>query len=156
MNRFSKWMACVATTSIVLVLFAGCGQKTAGPKTYPVTGAVTLKGEPVAGATVTFHGADGKSTAVGTTDAKGQYTLTAGPAGQGALAGKYQVAIVKYKAAEPAPAAKGGEYVPPDPNQPPPPAPENLLPAKYADPKTSALTADVQPGGQHNFDFKLE
>lgn len=151
-----KFVAFALILPVVLVPCAGCGQKSTGPKTYPVTGIVTLKGEPVSGATVTFHGADGKSTAVGTTDAAGRYTLTAGPAGKGALAGKYEVAIVKFKAAEPAPAATAGEYVPPDPNQPPPPAPENLLPAKYADPKTSALTAEVQTSGPGNFDFKLE
>lgn len=156
MSKVNMLTAIASALSVMLAICPGCGQKSTGPKTYPVTGIVTLKGEPVSGATVTFHGADGKSTAVGNTDAAGRYTLTAGPAGKGALAGKYQVAIVKFKAAEPAPAAKAGEYVPPDPNQPPPPAPENLLPAKYADPKTSALTAEVQTSGPSNFDFKLE
>ncbi len=116
------WAVFGSTLLIVLATGAGCGQKSSGPKTYPVTGTVTLRGQPVEGAMVTFRAAGGQS-AVGTTDAAGRYLLTAGAAGRGAVAGQYQVAIVKFKAAEAAPAAKaGGEYVPPGSQPAPPPA----------------------------------
>lgn len=73
-----------------LPVLAGCG----GPKLVPVTGAVTLDGKPVDGATVTFVSEDGKNSFSGSTDASGKYSLQEGEK-VGALPGSYKVIVVK-------------------------------------------------------------
>jgi len=141
------------------VLALGCGgQQDAGrPKTVPVTGTVTHNGEPVEGATVAFQASGGSQSAIGVTDAGGKYTLTTFESGDGAVPGAYQVKIFKYKV-ETGPAAAGEDsdnYVPPAEGEEAAEA-ENLLPAQYADPTTSGLTATVGESGDNTFDFPLE
>lgn len=144
----------------------GCGSEGAGrAKTYPVSGTVTLGGQPVAGATVTFTLNDGTGSAAGITDASGKYTLSTYGGGDGARAGDYKVAIVKYEVE--ATKASGGNlpsgeidekaYTDPTATGTEQPAgPKNLLPEKYAKPETSGLTAKVGETGQNTVDFKLE
>ncbi len=138
-------------------LALGCGQ--AGddrPKTYPVTGVVTYNGDPVEGATVALQSTAGGQGAFGVTDAGGRYTLTTYTSGDGAAPGQYKVKVTKVKAAQ---AGSGGDtdspdYVPPTAEDAPPAEPENLLPAKYADPSTSGLTATVaESDNTVNFDL---
>lgn len=148
-----------------LVSLAGCGKKTDPnrPKTYPVTGTVTLGGSPVEGATVTFQLTGKAGSAVGLTDAKGQYKLTTFGGGDGAQAGEYKVAIFKYDrpAAQAAPAgqiASGAidekTYKGTDDASAAPP--KNLLPDKYLNAQTSGLTAKVSDTGKNNIDFPLQ
>ena len=96
---------------------AGCGEDpgvTDRPATVPVSGVVTLGGNPVEGATVTFHAgvpapgqtAQGNS-AVGQTDAEGRFQLKTFEANDGAVPGEYVVTISKYEAA-----ASGGGRAP--------------------------------------------
>ncbi|MEN6493775.1 MAG: carboxypeptidase-like regulatory domain-containing protein [Thermoguttaceae bacterium] len=140
----------------------GCGQAKDPnrPDTYPVTGTVTHGGKPVEGAIVKFELADGSRSATGKTDASGKYALTTFGANDGALPGSYKVSILKYEA-PPAPAATGdsmANYVPPEvtKNGQQPPPPKNLLPTKYADAKTSGLTATVKSDGENKCDFTLQ
>src|SRR5262245_52624927 len=88
-----------AALVVLLGLAAGCG---GGSPFAPVSGRVTLKGQPLAGARVAFQPADtGKLElapgSVGTTDEDGRYTLkvvsTAGRSG--ALVGRHHVVISK-------------------------------------------------------------
>ena len=89
----------VLITSLVIT---GCGP--AGLKTQFVEGIVTLNGQPLDGALVTFtpvtQTPDNVS-ATGITDETGRYTLTAigstisGEAGKGTIAGDHVVTIVK-------------------------------------------------------------
>jgi len=147
------------------VLAIGCGQQGADrPKTVPVTGTVTHNGEPVEGATVAFQPVGGSKGAVGVTDASGKYALTTFESDDGAVPGEYKVKVFKYKVE----GSEGGvadtdsaDYVPPGMGEEggqddESGAPENLLPAQYADPTTSGLTATVSEGGDNNFDFPLE
>lgn len=167
MNRTLRW-ACLALLSGGL-LMVGCGKaKTAGrPKTVPVFGTVTLNGQPVAEAQVVFQ-AKGKSpSATGLTDSSGKYRLMTFDV-EGAVPGEYAVAIFKYDQSSLAPpssstssaVSQGGmpdDYVPPGIGAPiKPSGPKNLLPAKYADAKTSGLTATVKESGENKFDFTLE
>lgn len=76
-----------------------------------VNGVVTLDGNPVEGATVSFVSQDG-NTYTGFTDAQGNFSLSSGSA-VGALPGEYKVTVVKtpaLKAGE-AMAAPGADYL---------------------------------------------
>ena len=137
---------------VVVVCFIGCTHR--GPAVQFVEGTVKLGGTTVADADVCFtpKSADGIP-AVGKTDANGLYRLTsaqAGEFGKGAVAGEYDVRVMKYidldyvapvnpKPGDPAPLAK----------------PKHHLPVKYADVKTSGLSATVKKG-KNQIDFNLE
>jgi hypothetical protein len=128
-------------------------------KTLPVTGTVTLDGEPLADATVTFHGPlVGKAgkpglSAVGTTDSDGKFRLTTYEANDGAAAETYQVSVTKVEAAETTGSTEG-EYVPPEAKARPA-APRSLVPEKYTTPAQSGLTATVTDGKDNEFTFEL-
>ena len=67
--------------------------------------------------------------------------MGAGKFKSGIVAGKYVVAITK-----PDPASAKNTFT----------APKNLYPPKYADPKTSQLTAVVTAGQANDFQFPLK
>jgi hypothetical protein len=110
------------------------------PATVPVSARVTLNGQPVEGAVVTFspdkregHGA------CGTTDASGKATLTTFEVGDGAVPGAYYVSISKTLAQGTGPDAEK----------------RRLLPPVYESPQTSPLAAEVVEGGVNDFVFDL-
>ena len=113
------------------------------PKTYPVTGVVTYKGEPVAGANLNFQLADGSSYSMAITDASGGYSLQTFEPGDGALPGEYHVGISKYEQSVASGGTSDDDYIPPEEQQVVPYA-GNLLPAKYSVPQTSGLVASVK------------
>jgi hypothetical protein len=93
-----------ACLGLVLVVgFAGCGDD--GPPLGTVTGQVTMDGKPLENALVTFIPEAGGGTAVGQTDANGNYTLATG-ARKGALVGTHKVAVTTVKTA-----SGGGEVM---------------------------------------------
>jgi hypothetical protein len=137
-----------------VLVIAGCGRSSNHPATFVVTGTVTLGGKPVEGGIITFRPAEDQYPANGITDADGRYELTTFSIGDGAMAGRYRVIMMKFEETT----RKGGsgspeEYVP---LVGPTPAPKNLLPAKYADATKSGLTVEVQPEQSNSFDFELE
>lgn len=148
-----------AVVVVIGLLATGCAPpEVERPDTTGVTGTVTLNGEPVEAATVTFV-ADGEGQdAIGRTDANGKYTLTTFGGSDGAIAGEYKVKIAKYTdmAADTTSGEAGedgeGGYI--EPNENDTGEQENVLPAKYADEKTSELTASVSAGAT-SFDFDL-
>ncbi|MGB9689416.1 hypothetical protein [Thermogutta sp.] len=162
---------CWLVTAIGVLFVLGCSRGPSRPKTYPVTGTVTMNGQPVEGATVIFvpksaaagpagsaggTQAQGPQVATGETDAQGRYQLGTFAKGDGAIPGEYLVKVFKYpKAATPAGTGGGEEeYRPPEENAPPPPAPKNLLPEKYANENTSGLSFTVEPKS-NTFDIQL-
>ncbi|MGN6134450.1 MAG: carboxypeptidase-like regulatory domain-containing protein [Aureliella sp.] len=166
-----SWHSAHVPLLAVCVLALGCsaGQDPNRPPTYPVRGTVTLNGKPVEGAVVTFQPMEGKGSAVGSTDANGVYTLSTFNPSDGALAGQYKVSIAKYEggvsptsSSTNAPGQLGppglpDDYAPPalTGNVSRPTGPKNLLPAKYANPDSSALRATVDTGkNEINFDMK--
>lgn len=85
----------LAGTLLVACLFSmlcGC-YSSGGLDTFPVSGYVTVDGEPFANADVVFSSPDGGRSASGRTDADGWYSLRTTPTVRGALAGNYQVRI---------------------------------------------------------------
>lgn len=159
-------LECWVLFGVILAVGAGlegCGS--GRPKTVPVTGVVTLDGKPIEGANVTFYpdtgeagsqGGQQKKTdaasrpATGTTDKDGKFTLKTFEPGDGALPGKYKVAIIKKEVTgflADKDGLSGGI------------APEGvkekwIIPPKYADPHKSGLTAEVKPG-MGPVEFKL-
>jgi hypothetical protein len=139
----------------------GCG-KSAGPvvKTEKVEGVVTLDGQPVPGATVTFVPVVGSSgaSATGTTDSEGKYELTAVGAGSGAqpgagtLPGEYNVGVRKVSVpevqSEEQKAGLGSENAgPPSNGQRPQDAQlTHIVPQAYNDPQKSGLKFTVKEG----------
>lgn len=113
------------------VTLAGCGTK--GPELHPVKGTVLVNKKAAAHATVVLHPVNPTSPDApkprGKVNADGTYTLTTHTEGDGAPAGEYRVTVEQWLAG-----ARADD----------PPA--NRLPAKYADPNTSGLTATVAPG----------
>jgi len=133
-----------------VILVAGCKPATNRPATAPVSGAVTLGGAPVAGATVSFQAVDGSRSSVAITDASGRYELTTFVRGDGAVPGDYKVAVSKMTQ-DVVESAPGEKYEPPTG---PIPEPKNQLPAKYADADKSGLKATVTTGS-NAADFSL-
>ncbi|RMF88639.1 MAG: carboxypeptidase regulatory-like domain-containing protein [Planctomycetota bacterium] len=73
----------------VLLLVIGCNR---GPNVGLVEGVVTLDGQPVPNAMVTFSPIDGGMSSTGTTDENGHYTLVF-PGGKGAVVGRHKVSV---------------------------------------------------------------
>jgi hypothetical protein len=121
----SKALSCSLALAAGLFL-TGCGHK----EIYPVHGRIVdPQGAPVAGlegGAVEFQSMEAKSSANGSIDAAGQFTLTTKQAGDGAHVGKNRVAITK-------------PYFGPER-----PAPQVIDP-KYENPDTSGLEVTVEP-----------
>lgn len=152
---------------LACVCLAGCGGGAAFPKTYPVKGKVTVNDKPIEGAVVTFQLDNGKENAIGRTDANGEYTLSMFRSGDGAIPGKYRVAIAHFASDEPPPTtlppgqiASGDlsdDYAPPsdNPNAPKAAKPKSAIPEKYSNDKSSGLVAEVA-AGPNVIDFPLK
>ena len=129
------------------LFFVGCDT---GPRVHMVTGIVTLNGELVSGATVTFTPKEGSEEAIlatGITDSDGRYALTAmqvNKFGRGTTVGEYLVTISKRGEAEITMVVAGTTHI----------TEEFLVPIRYAFPDQSGLTATVVPG-PNRFDFDL-
>lgn len=127
---------------------AGCGGKAAdAPKLYRVTGTVTYKGQPVPEATVMFLGDGSIPPAVGQTDSVGGYNL-ASMAGLGAVAGNHIVTVRKEVPGDPPQSVNASmeEAAAAAQQANKPKGPISLIPAKYADAKTSGLQFEVTTG----------
>lgn len=165
----------VASLMALLVMSAiGCGktEDPNRPKTFPVTGRVTMNGKPVEGANVTFHPASGSQTSIGVTDADGNYSLSTFSSNDGALPGQYKVSIAKYAAsaqAKPTTGPRPGELASGDLDMTrdldeggggavgEASGPKSLLPEKYANELSSGLIATVgEDPAKNKFDFDLK
>lgn len=141
------------------MFLVGCGADL--PATVPVTGTVTLDGNPIEGASVNFLSVEGNITASGVTDASGKFTVKTIVGDQmvdGAVVGKHQVAVVKTEsdgiavtdpkemmakmASNP---AITSDY-----------KPKAIIPTQYNNPTMSQLTADVTEAGPNDFTFPLK
>jgi len=152
----------VALSTFVTVGIVLTGCSTGRPKTYQVTGTVTMKGQPVAGAAITFvpTGNEGEA-ASAITDSDGKYALTTWQAGDGARPGEYRVKVSKQEqqTVDPSKMVKNLSieeeqkiYV--ENKKPPPPA-KSLIPSKYQDDQTSGLIHKVEQKPT-TFDIKIE
>jgi len=149
----------VAMTGLVA---AGCGSqaRTGTDPVYPVSGVISLRGKPVAGADVTFFNAQKNRSAFGRTNDKGEYKLTTFAPNDGAVEGQHVVTVIKLQTApETAPVAdiQSPDYVPPGFGQSTEPKPpKSEMPEKYADQATSGLTATVNADGPNEVKLDLQ
>lgn len=140
--------------SLMILVSVGCGgggeDKGKREPVYPVAGKVTYKGQPVAGADVTFYCKEKNLGAFAKTDEQGKFRMTTYSSFDGAPAGKNVITVSKLDA--PVNATKEVDVSDPaydplklveDAQKPPP---KNLIPIKYADAKTTdqfaTITAD--------------
>ena len=123
------------------------------PALVPVQGTITVDGEPLETATVTFLPTDEEGTlTVGETDAEGFYALQY-LGGDGTATGSYKVSV-GYKvstAGKPLGLGVQSSLVPPDDVI----GAQERLPANYSDLGRTVLSAEVPPqGGTFNFDLE--
>jgi len=129
----APWIFCLS----VFFALAGCSAENIQQTTYPASGEVTLDGRPVKGATVVFHPIDKSKfkwseVPQATTDGNGKFSLFTYATNDGAPASDYKVAIAMLQATD----EDGGDQVKRERGQP-------KMPTKYADSKTSGITATV-------------
>ena len=135
-------------------LSVGCGGDVSdAPKTVPVSGIITLDGNPLAGANVLYVPTDPKVNAFsGTTNAEGKYSLSQG-LNKGAVPGSYKVVVEHFVKADGAtvPAELSADL-------------EQMkmaglakpsLPDKYMNYASTDLTATVEAAKADGYDFKL-
>jgi len=138
---------CFLCLTVVIVGCGGGGPEK--PATYPVSGTVTMKDEPVADANVRFQ-PDGSGWIVNAkTDAAGKYQLEA-------VEGPHLVGISKIEEPDSSTtttSADSDEEETPSAEEPPPV--RHLTPEVFANPQSSGLTAEVKSEGENVIDFDL-
>lgn len=114
----------------------GCGEAGIQQRTYQVQGEVKLDGKPLKGATLVFHAIDQtkfkwRELPQGVSDENGKFKLFTYAVDDGAPAGEYKVGVAILQAGS----DDGGDQVRREKG--------GKVPAKYADPNTSGITAKV-------------
>jgi hypothetical protein len=121
------------------LLGTGCGQRDA----YPVRGRVLYEGKPAVGAVVFLHPVDlsepTRSRPSGRVGKDGSFSISTPNLGDGAKPGEYLVTVVWRAEAGPGDSEED----------------EDLLPARYLDPKTSGLRITVKAGANDLEPFDL-
>ena len=142
--------------ALLLIAAAGCGPDDGLPKRLPVSGRVTYNGEPLANGTITFVPEDPTGRGAFGTIEDGDYRLTTQDQDDGAIPGKYKVAIASTEqpdlseAAAQAGAGVMDQGMVAEADQ----QAKSLIPERYADAAQSGLTAEVERGST-SFDFEL-
>lgn len=144
-QRICRSWAVIVTLSLAAL---GCSPAETDGDLVPVTGTVTLDGEPLAGATVSYNVARGTAGqgGTGTTDAQGKYEISHFRAGKGVNPGEYTVTISKLVLSD-------GSPIPADAESIFNLDTKDLVPPKYN--VATTLTTTVMPNAEP-IDFALE
>lgn len=132
----------VYVCALALVLVTGCNSN---PPVAPVSGIVTLDGEPLKFGTVMFQHTEGGQPAVGEIQSDGTFALSTFNPGDGAIVGSHLVRVACYTSQDPANAENVGDSLG-----------ELLIPRQYTIATTSSLTADVPEDGLSDLQLELE
>jgi len=127
---------------LMLILFCcliGCGRS--GPQLGAVEGVVTLDGDPLPDAVVSFRPTEGGRTAEGMTDENGHFTIAFAAGTEGALLGEHEVRVSTFQEK-----VIGDDGRVEDPGMP------EKVPKKYNE--ESELIRNVESGENH-FDLEL-
>jgi hypothetical protein len=146
--RLSIWALGGRLSLAIVVACAGCGAAGDGLPRQPVTGTVTLDGQPLARGVITFTPAAGQATQSGGVIAAGRFWV---PREQGPVPGQYSVSIssASVEASVPPDEAKTGM-----PGHVAPNRARDPIPDKYN--ASTTLTALVKEGGGNSFQFDLK
>lgn len=151
MHRCRLLLALTATAVLL-----GCSRGDANKlATVKAGGTVTLAGQAVAGATVTFSPTSGGRAASALTDGQGRFTLSISNTISGVMPGSYAVGIAKETVQGSMTPEESQAYYEKHNQPPPPPKVTNELPEKYKDPSASGLKAEVKAGAGNDFKFDL-
>ncbi len=127
--------------ALPLLTIPGCGGGEDLPETAEVSGTVSYKGQPVAGAEVNFSPETGNP-GFGITEEDGTFELTTYDSGDGAVPGTHTVTVQLF----PQESLPGMEA-------------ESVgmtaIPGKYASAETTPLKEDVKSGEKNEFTFDL-
>jgi hypothetical protein len=151
---------CLLTGFILLAVGCSRGDR---PVIAKASGIVTLDGNPVEGATVTFEPVSGGRPCFGITDMEGRYKITSYEEGDGAPVGDHYVSVIKITG--PGASAPAGtdnsmslsDIAPPggEKGEDPDKGTVYLVPRKYINAKSSGLKITVPGGGSSELDLKL-
>ncbi|QDV70435.1 hypothetical protein Poly24_41590 [Rosistilla carotiformis] len=132
----------------------GCSQPASVNGVVPVTGTILHKGQPVAGATVTFvPNLEGRACS-GATDENGHFEVTTLQPGDGAIPGRYNVLVAKSEVEGALSEDEALEYMKKHGKEPTITV-KDLLPIKYKRRSSSDLMAEVGEGEENDFTFDL-
>jgi hypothetical protein len=130
---------------LVLAVTAGCGKS----KMSAVSGAVTLDGKPLAGASVHFVPEGSGKDATAETDKDGQFTMSTLQPGDGVLPGTYKVVIsMPLGTPDPTPYTTADDAMSGAAKAPAKKQSGPAVPAKYARPDMTPLTQEVPAKGK--------
>jgi len=142
-----RFFVAIALCALVV---SGCGgvESEVEPPLEPVTGTVTLDGEPAAGVAVTFAPGEGTSGngASGMTDASGKFTLNYRTGSPGIPAGEYVALFSKLTQEDGSPIPEGQTAADV--------MARDQIPERYRSTDNRQMRASVPAGGK-SFDFKL-
>ena len=145
----------LAVAFVLLAVTIGCG---GDDRVATVRGTVTLDGEPVGDASVTFMPKEGGRPAFGMTDADGAYELTTFKEADGAMVGNHLVTVTAFEEevnakAEAAAEELGSLAEVMHPNARP--KQTWIVPQVYSESETSGLEFEVKRGEKNQADFPL-
>jgi len=151
-----RTLVTVVLSLTALFSLSGCGPDDGLGKRFKVSGKVTYNGQPLKSGTVDFFPEDPNTArpATGEIQEDGSYRLTTQTPGDGAMGGKYKVAISAYEVdkAQTSSPPQGGSA---DQVAVARAQKKSLIPIKYSGTDASGLAATVGPGSTtHNFDLK--
>jgi hypothetical protein len=126
--------AIIVLTALSNLAGIGCGKGESRVPVHPVLGAIQFRGQPANGAFVSLHpkkAVEGVPNPRATVDKDGSFTVSPYDGNDGAPAGDYVVTVQWYK-----PVKQGNDLV----------GGPNVLPAKYASPRTSDVIIHIAEG----------
>ncbi len=144
------WTRCVGTLltcCVVAISLAGCNTENGDKKESTVTaaGILTYKGQPLEYHQIYLQ-SEGKRAATALTGSDGRFQLGTNQAGDGAPAGRQQVAVVYA----------GPPVLEGDAAEVKTPPPKVKIPPKYQRAETSGLTLEIPPGGSSDLKIELQ
>lgn len=139
---------------LMAALLTGCSSGPSDrPAVVPTRVRILYEGQPVDDAQVTFINPDAQRTGFGTTDTEGWTKLMTFTPGDGVVPGPQVVSVRKVLVTD---KKKSDVDFGTTSQIPPPPDEKWLLPQRFADPKTSGLTATVTAGQANEIVLELK
>lgn len=151
--RRPRALSCLAL--LLAIAISGCGARDDRPPTYAAGGVVLFRGQPQAGAQVSFLAYGASRAALGTTDNEGKFTLSTFAPGDGAVAGEHFAAVSLPPSTPPIQSYAESDYAATMQAHRQAVAQNSQLPPRYANPRTSGLRFTISAEGPNQFRLEL-